>query len=462
MAKETIKLTDLIPQVVKDVEELRASFGAFETHPSQQADLGAVQSVLTELVDRLQADHPYFHPNYAAQMLKPPHAVAVAAYLATMIFNPNNHSQDASRATTPMEREVLKDLVAMFEFPENALGHLTWSGTTANLEALWVGREINPGKAIAHSADAHYTHSRMSEVLDVESIAISVDALGRMSLTDLEEKLKTGKIGTIVATLGTTGLGAVDPLAEIILLAKQYEARVHVDTAYGGFFKLIADTDLDPEAARHYAAIKDADSVVVDPHKHGLQPYGCGAVLFKDYTVGRFYKHDSPYTYFTSADLHFGEIQLETSRAGAAAAAFWATTRVFPLTRDGLGSVLSAGYRAAQNWYGLLNESDILQPYQKPELDIIAYLPRANSMSEIDRLSQAIFLQAEQAPREEQIHLATYMVKPNALFAHGINVETDLAKARILRSTLMKPEHETWVPRLHKHIEDSARLLMNK
>lgn len=461
MAKETIKLTDLIPQVVTDVEKLRDSFGVFETHSSQQADLASVQSVLTELVDRLQTDHPYFHPNYAAQMLKPPHAVAVAAYLATMIINPNNHSQDASRATTPMEREVLKDLAAMFEFGEEYLGHLTWSGTTANLEALWVGREVNPGKGIAHSADAHYTHSRMSQVLGVESYPISVDSHGRMSLVDLEEKLKTGKIGTIVATLGTTGLGAVDPLADIVLLAKQYEARVHVDTAYGGFFKLIADTDLDPEAARHYAAIKDADSVVVDPHKHGLQPYGCGAVLFKDVSVGRFYKHDSPYTYFTSAELHFGEIQLETSRAGASAAAFWATTRVFPLTRDGLGSILAAGYRAAQNWHELLLESEILQPYQKPELDIIAYLPRAKSMSEIDRLSQAIFLQAEQAPRVEQIHLATYMVKPNALFAHGINVETDMAKARILRSTLMKPEHETWVPKLHSHIEDAARLLMN-
>lgn len=83
-------------------------------------------------------------------------------------------------------------------------------------------------------------------------------------------------------------------------------------------------------------------------------------------------------------------------------------------------------------------------------------------MSEIDRLSQAIFMQAEHAPRPEQIHLATYMVKPNALFAHGINVETDMAKARILRSTLMKPEHENWVATLHAHIEDSARKLMNK
>jgi glutamate/tyrosine decarboxylase-like PLP-dependent enzyme len=252
-----------------------------------------------------------------------------------MMINPNNHSIDGGRATTMLEREVVKDLARMFGYPDTHLGHLTWSGTTANLEALWVSREINPDLAIAHSEDSHYTHTRMAEVLDIESIAISVDALGRMSLTDLEEKLKTGKIGTIVATLGTTGLGAVDPLADIIVLAKQYEARVHVDTAYGGFFKLIQD-DLVPEAARHFAAIKDADSVVVDPHKHGLQPYGCGAVLFKDVTVGRFYKHDSPYTYFTSAELHFGEIQLETSRAGASAAA-----RSLPAISTGEINVLS-------------------------------------------------------------------------------------------------------------------------
>ena len=56
--------------------------------------------------------------------------------------------------------------------------------------------------------------------------------------------------------------------------------------------------------------MQEADSIVVDPHKHGLQPYGCGAVLFKDPSIGTFYKHDSPYTYFTSDDLHLGEISL--------------------------------------------------------------------------------------------------------------------------------------------------------
>ena len=55
-----------------------------------------------------------------------------------------------------------------------------------------------------------------------------------------------------------------------------------------------------------YAAIAESDSVVIDPHKHGLQPYGCGAVIFRDPGVARHYLHDSPYTYFTSDELHLG------------------------------------------------------------------------------------------------------------------------------------------------------------
>ncbi|MEN9606651.1 MAG: hypothetical protein RL605_479, partial [Actinomycetota bacterium] len=277
--KETVHLRDFMPDVLERMDALKHSFGHFETHESQQVDRAKVESVLQELTDRLDNNFPYFHPQYAAQMLKPPHPVAMAAYMATMMINPNNHSIDGSRATTEMEREVLVQLKQMFGYPQESLGHLTWSGTTANLEALWISREINPGKAVAHSKDSHYTHSRMAEVLNIPSVAIATEADGRMSLEALEAELKKGQIGVVVATLGTTGLGAVDPLADILPIARKYGARVHVDTAYGGFFTLIQD-ELDAETARHYQAIKDSDSVVVDPHKHGLQPYGCGAVLF--------------------------------------------------------------------------------------------------------------------------------------------------------------------------------------
>jgi glutamate/tyrosine decarboxylase-like PLP-dependent enzyme len=249
-------------------------------------------------------------------------------------------------------------------------------------------------------------------------------------------------------------------LADILILAKKYDARVHVDTAYGGFFKLIAANHLSTETARHYAALKDADSIVVDPHKHGLQPYGSGAVFFRDLSVGKFYKHDSPYTYFMSDDVHFGEIQLECSRAGASAAAIWATLKLFPLTEEGLGKALIPTRQAAKNWYELISQSDALVAYQKPELDIITYLPRVDSMSKLDFVSHELLVQAAEGNRRDQIHLATYITKPEQLKARGFELIQDAPTARILRSVLMKPEHETWVPQIHQKVESLARKII--
>ena len=163
-----------------------------------------------------------------------------------------------------------------------------------------------------------------------------------MDLDALAARLRAGGVGTVVATLGTTGLGAVDDVAAIADLCAEHGARLHVDAAYGGFFTLsLADgaaTASRPWRPRRSRRSRAPTRVVVDPHKHGLQPYGCGCVLFADPGVGRLYAHDSPYTYFTSDDLHLGEISLECSRAGAAAAALWTTLRALPLTRDGLGA----------------------------------------------------------------------------------------------------------------------------
>jgi glutamate/tyrosine decarboxylase-like PLP-dependent enzyme len=343
----------------------------------------------------------------------------------------------------------------MFGFTEH-LGHLTSSGTIANLEALWVARESHPGKAVAYSADAHYTHSRMCQVIGVEGISIRSDAAGRMELDHLDEVLATGRVGTVVATLGTTGLGALDPLPEIVKRCRAAGARVHVDTAYGGFFALVADDSADGVASAPYLAIADADSVVVDPHKHGLQPYGCGAVLFRDPTVGRFYVHDSPYTYFSSDELHLGEISLECSRAGAAAAALWLTLEVIPLTDAGLGQVLRANRRGALAWAGLLEASSALSSYQAPELDIVTYFPTRDSLSQIDAASSALFHAAAAGDPTEQIHLATYSVTAEAMRARGHHERPDATHARILRSTVMKPESEAYVPSIHTRLEQLA------
>src|SRR5258708_5011543 len=266
-------------------------------------------------------------------MLRPPHPVPRAAYALAMIVNPNNHSRDGGRASSEMEIEAVAEIAAMFGWTQ-FLGHLTSSGTMANLEALWIAGQLLPGKRIVGSEQAHFTHERISGVLKETYATIPADNHGRINVDALESELRKGDVGTVVVTLGTTAIGAVDPLDQILTLREGYGFRIHVDAAYGGYFKLIADT-LDEPARRAYASVSQADSIVIDPHKHGLQPYGCGCVLFRDPAVGRFYKHDSPYTYFTSTQLHLGEISLECSRAGAAAVALWATQRLLPLIPGG-------------------------------------------------------------------------------------------------------------------------------
>jgi glutamate/tyrosine decarboxylase-like PLP-dependent enzyme len=429
-----------------------AEFGAFAVHDSVRVGDDELAGPFAELVERLRDNYPFGHPRYAGQMLKPPHPVAVVGYLATMLVNPNNHALDGGPATAEMEREVVAQLAGMFGLPDH-LGHLTSSGTIANLEALYVARESHPGRGVAYSSDAHYTHARMCGLLGVEGFAVPTEPAGRLDVEALERLLRTDRVGTVVVTAGTTGLGAVDPVDEVVALRERYGVRVHVDAAYGGFFTLLADDSADGVRSAPWRAVGACDSVVVDPHKHGLQPYGCGAVLFRDPSVGRFYRHDSPYTYFTSDELHLGEISLECSRAGAAAAALWLTLRLFPLTPDGLGRVLRPGRRAALRWTELLAGSDLLAPYQEPELDIVTYLPRLPTLSAVDRVSAGVL---QRGMAERSAYVATYVVGGDDLARRGHAVEADVPTGRILRSVLMKPELETAVDQLHREVERLA------
>jgi glutamate/tyrosine decarboxylase-like PLP-dependent enzyme len=433
-------------------------WGAYEPHPAGLASPRALDGVLRALAGRLEDNYPFFHPHFAGQMLKPPHPVASAGYAAAMLINPNNHALDGGPATAALEREVVADLAAMFHLAEPTLGHLTSSGTIANLEALFVARELHPGKAIAHSAAAHYTHSRMAHVLGIEARSVPTDAQGRIDVDALESVLQGGEIGTVVLTTGTTGIGAVDRVEDVLALRERYRFRVHVDAAYGGFFSILAWSDQSPVTPAPFRAIAECDSVVVDPHKHGLQPYGCGAVLFADPTVGRFYQHDSPYTYFTSDELHLGEISLECSRAGAAAAGLWATLELFPLTPEGLGALLAAGRRAALDWAARLRASDVLELLHQPELDIVTFFPsNARSTSAVDRQSQELY--DALAAADDPIFLSLLRASAAEIRRRRPGVSDDQPTARVLRSVLMKPEHELVVDELHERAEAAARLL---
>jgi tyrosine decarboxylase / aspartate 1-decarboxylase len=375
--------------------------------------------------------------------------VARLAYALAMFVNPNNHALDGGRASSQMEKEAVAEIASMFGW-QSFLGHLCSGGTMANLEALWVAGQLQPGKKVVASSQAHYTHGRISAVLGLPFEVAACDHFGRMDTRALEELLGCGGVGTVVATLGTTATGSIDPLQRILGLRERYGFRLHVDAAYGGYFILV--NNLEARGRQAFDRLAEADSIVIDPHKHGLQPYGCGCVLFRDPAVGRFYKHDSPYTYFSSAELHLGEISLECSRPGAAAVALWATQRLLPLVRGGeFAQGLSAGREAALALYEKLSKGSRSIPAFPPELDILVWLPRAPSTSAASVLSRRIFEEAAQ----RHLHLALASL-PVSFFDLPSGMTRDQESVTCLRSVLMKPQHREWVESIWRLLEAST------
>ena len=416
--------------------------------------------ILGEAAERLRDNDPYQHPLYAGQMLKPPHPIARAAYALAMSLNPNNHALDGGRASSAMELEAVAALAKMFGWEEH-LGHLTSGGTFANLEALWVAGQLHPGKTIAASDQAHYTHARISAVLGLPFVTIATDERGRMDVDALERELATGRVGTVVVTLGTTAIGAVDPLERILELRARYGFRLHADAAYGGYFVLAEN--LRPEARAALDAAGQVDSIVIDPHKHGLQPYGCGCVLFRDPGVGRFYKHDSPYTYFTSKELHLGEISLECSRPGASAVALWATQRLLPYERGGeFARAVEAGRRAALELRARLEQdARFVAPNAEPELDIVFWTVRGETAEESSARARAVFEEA----RRRELYLALAQVPtrmfPAGTWPTGRGSETgNSGSVTCLRSVLMKPEHERWMDEIWSRLESATSAVL--
>jgi len=443
----------LLKQGLENLDGWRESFGEDVDKEFQESSSGSIEKQLAELAEKLKGNYPFHHPVYAGQMLKPPHPAAWLAYSLAMTINPNNHALDGGPPTSEMEKKVMDQMAAMCGYSENYLGHLTSGGTIANLEALWIARELHPGKAIASTAQAHYTHSRMCRVLNTKHLTVPVNSMGEPDIIFLEEN--SGEIGTLVLTLGTTGMGNVEPVHDLKSWADRYGIRIHLDAAYGGFYKIIAgDHGLDPAP---WNLMGEADSIVIDPHKHGLQPYGCGSVLFRDPAVGRFYKHDSPYTYFTSGELHLGEITLECSRAGASAAALWLTLQLLPLNRSGLGKVLSSCRKSALALSEKLNTSDYYTLFKEPDLDIVIYFPNPEkkTTSSISDYSRNIF-NAGMNDAKKPLYLSLYKTSADRFCKVHPEYDADTGEVVLLRSVLMKPEHETFLIEIAERLENLA------
>lgn len=215
---------------------------------------------------------------------------ALADYLAD-VFNKYAGVFYAGPGAVRMENMLIRWMNDLVGFPASASGNLTTSGSLANMIAVVVARDAKNIKAADIPRSVIYlsrqTHHSVAKAIRVAGLGechvrlLPLDERFRIIPGELEKQVEEDRTAglnpfLVVASAGTTDVGAIDPLTEIADVARRHGLWYHIDAAYGGFFIL---TDEGREKLR---GIETADSLIIDPHKGLFLPYGLGVVLVRN------------------------------------------------------------------------------------------------------------------------------------------------------------------------------------
>ena len=536
----------------------------------QRSDLYAeslmrTEEALLELSARLKSESvPFFSPRYLGHMISDTLMAANLGYLATILYNPNNCSYEASSASTMLELEVGEQLCDLFGYEkESSWGHITSGGTVANFEAVWVARNLKsllraireqrpellnsftpkqqvnlpPAKLLdilaqikaeggleeLRRATAQYRgassdlgkvlvpqskHYSWTKALDIfglgqdSMVPVPVGPDFRMDLKALEKIVwdlvdKEIPIVAVIAVAGTTESGAVDQIDRIVALRKDLEIRgmgfyLHVDGAYGGYLRALfkgvdgqylpfeivekicrlrgdfsEETEWpDREVYEAFGAIREADSVTVDPHKLGYVPYAAGGIVMKDRRALDLISYFAAYTFEKDGvePALLGAFIMEGSRPGASAASVWMAHRVLPLNIDGYGKLLAYSIDGAQRLYrAFLNDSVLkiedrefqIHCLTKPDLNVVNFVVQEvgnGELEEMNHLNRYLYNQCSY--RSGPVYLEDFILSKTILspdvyeeairvFLESIPIAAEelgkVGSVFILRSCLMTP-----------------------
>jgi glutamate/tyrosine decarboxylase-like PLP-dependent enzyme len=294
-------------------------------------------------------------------------------------------------------------------------------------------------------ATAHYSWAKGAAILGLgmaEVWPVAVDLDGRMRMAELRKLLERAMaeqrpVAQVVAVMGTTGEGAVDPLRDLVEMREEYQERglsyaIHADAAWGGYFasmlrppshNALEDPDqrmafdpapieaLSDHATKHLMALADADSITVDPHKSGFIPYPAGCLCYRDQRMLGLIAVTSPVVFHGGKAPTVGVYGVEGSKPGAAAAATLMSHTVIPPDASGYGRILGRCVFGAKRFYAAtvsLHSDDT--PYTiTPFIRLPAEVDGA---TEVEIEEQRRQIATELVPRENPELLALFEDQP--------------------------------------------------
>jgi glutamate/tyrosine decarboxylase-like PLP-dependent enzyme len=203
----------------------------------------------------------------------------------------------------------------------------------------------------------------------------------------------------VVAVMGSTGESAVDPLADILELRRQFAARgltfaLHLDAAWGGYFASMLRPrrprthrptanrrdsttcpawSLSDHVRRQFAHLAEADTITVDPHKAGFIPYPAGALCYRNKEMIFLVSQTSPVVYHDGEAPTVGVYGVEGSKPGAAAVGVALSHATIPPDTRGYGRLLGRCVFNAKRFYAAL--TTLAEPRRRLHLDPLPEAP---------------------------------------------------------------------------------------
>lgn len=352
-----------------------------------------------------------------------------------------------------ISEESLKEFSYVYQGP--------WKIQTAYQKAFSKSFE---GAAVLVPNSKHYSWLKAVSLLgigDVNFIGVKLTHKGAMCVHDLKEKIlelknKDIPIMMIVSILGTTELGACDPVDEIQKILAHYQKENiyiwhHVDAAYGGYFASAIDKVncsgpyLKKDVENAFKALKDVQSITVDPHKLGYIPYACGAIITQNSDYYKVSAFEAKYLQSPTKTIDRWMKTLEGSRSAQGATATWLSSKTLGLSPVGHGLILGRTIKAREKLEQYLKiHCPKMALLENNDLNLLCMINKGTSHSLVetnkktDALIQAIndsnsFIVSKttlKAPAYEEIIL--YQCRK-------WNIVRDSDELVLLRLTLMNP-----------------------
>jgi glutamate/tyrosine decarboxylase-like PLP-dependent enzyme len=339
---------------------------------------GTPSPAMLEEVTATLFEHSLFnaHPRFWGYITSGPAPIGVLADLVASAVNPNVGAWKLAPSATEIEAQTIRWIAELIGYPVDCGGLMVSGGNMANFVCFLAARRAKVEWNVRESGLAGEgarrlriyastsTHTWIQKAADL--FGHGTDAI-RWIETDKEQRMNPDALRRqvardreqgeqpflVVGTAGSVGTGAVDPLPEIGSLCRDYGLWFHIDGAYGAFAAKA------PGAPADLAALNQADSVAVDPHKWLYAPLeaGCALVRKPEQLLSAFSYHPSYYHFEEEATNYF-DLGMQNSR-GFRALKVWVSLR--QAGRDGYLNMIGDDIRLAKHLHTLASSHPELE-----------------------------------------------------------------------------------------------------